>query len=388
MTATRYRRHEQIDWFSQDDVHGTRVLVVGAGAVGNEVVKNLVLLGTGAIDVCDFDTVEIHNLTRSVFLRESDVGAGKAGSVVGRAAELDPNVTLRAIDGDAAEQIGVSALQQYRAVICAVDNFEARVRLNQLCLLARVNFVNAGIDSRHVVVESYPFADSEGAEESVACYECHLPESAQARMAARYSCGGLRRRAQTMRAIPTTAITASVAGALAASTALRLGQLSEAGAATAARRVLLDTIGGSSTVTRLSRNEQCPACDGLQQGPIVLRVRNRWLPAPEFGRNGLASLDQVMRLSDPIVTGYQCAACGPLAEAERYVNHRAAEFDDSIAFCPQCAEPAVRVEIRQRFELRELLERFGNRPVPVRFALATIGGRTVCFDFDSSQGGH
>jgi molybdopterin/thiamine biosynthesis adenylyltransferase len=382
--ASRYRRHEQIDWFSQDEVRAARVLVVGAGAVGNEVVKNLVLLGTGAIDVCDFDTVELHNLTRSVFLRESDVGAGKAASVVARAARVDPGVRLRAVQGDAWARFGVSALQDYRAVVCAVDNFEARVRLNQLCLIARVDLVNAGIDSRRALVESFPFG-SAGDDASVACYECHLPESAQARLAARYSCGGLRRRAELQRAIPTTAITASVAGALAASSALRLGQRGDAAAVS--RRVLLDTVAGTSTVSELPRNEQCAGCDDLQRAPVVVHLHNRWLPAPEFGASGLGALDQLLRLSDSLITGYECAACGALPEAAAYLNRRAQDFDDSIATCPRCAEPAVRIETRQRFELHELVERFGPRPVPAKFALAEIGGRTVCFDFDPIRGG-
>ena len=89
MHSDRYRRHEQIDWFSQQAVSATRVAVVGAGAIGNEVVKNLVLLGVGGIDLYDFDTVEAHNLTRSVFLRESDIGTGKATAVVQRAAAVD-----------------------------------------------------------------------------------------------------------------------------------------------------------------------------------------------------------------------------------------------------------------------------------------------------------
>jgi len=53
-----------------------------------------------------------------------------------------------------------------------------------------------------------------------------------------------------------------------------------------------------------------------------------------------------------------------------------------LTTCPRCAKPAVRIEIRQRFELGELVERFGSRPVPAKFALADIGGRTVCFDFE------
>ena len=76
----RYARHSIIDWFSQDKVHNSKVAVIGAGAVGNEVVKNLALLGVGEIHIYDYDKIEIHNLTRSIFFRETDVGAEKSKS--------------------------------------------------------------------------------------------------------------------------------------------------------------------------------------------------------------------------------------------------------------------------------------------------------------------
>ena len=174
-------------------------------------------------------------------------------------------------------------------------------------------------------------------------------------------------------------MTASIAGAIAASTALRLGATGDE--RPASRRVLIDTIAGGSTVTVLDRNADCAACQGMLDQPAVVRTRNRWALAPEMSEAGHA-LGQVLRLSDPLLTGYECAQCGALPEAARYLDRRAADFDDSIATCPRCAKPAVRIEIRQRFELGELVERFGTRPVPAKFALADIGGRTVCFDFE------
>ncbi|MGL6111601.1 MAG: ThiF family adenylyltransferase, partial [Rubrivivax sp.] len=78
MDRERYLRQQDVDGLGVDRLQSMHVSVVGAGAVGNEVVKNLVLMGVGAIDVHDFDRVEIHNLTRSIFLREADVGTSKA----------------------------------------------------------------------------------------------------------------------------------------------------------------------------------------------------------------------------------------------------------------------------------------------------------------------
>jgi molybdopterin/thiamine biosynthesis adenylyltransferase len=375
--AQRYRRHDLIDWFSQDQVAGARVAVIGAGAVGNEVVKNLALLGCGAVDVFDFDTVELHNLTRSVLLRESDAGRNKAEAVAERARELDPHVTVRAVPGDFWDTLSLSRLQGYDCAVAAVDNFEARLRLNQLCLIARVNLVNAGLDSRWAVVESFPYASSDDA----ACYECTLPESAYGRIAERYSCGGLRRRARIERRIPTTAITASVAGALAASAALRLG----GDPSPHARRRLIDTLGGAGSTSDLERRAGCPGCGRYGRPPQLVHIRNRWATCSKGPDPGLEAVTaQPLQLSDALVTGYECASCGPQEEAARYVGRRAAEFDDGIATCSRCAGASVRVEIRDAFTVGELMERFGRGRVPAKFALAEIGGRAVCFDLEEN----
>ena len=43
----RYSRLELLRWWDQDKIRDATVLVVGAGALGNEVIKNLALLGIG-----------------------------------------------------------------------------------------------------------------------------------------------------------------------------------------------------------------------------------------------------------------------------------------------------------------------------------------------------
>jgi molybdopterin/thiamine biosynthesis adenylyltransferase len=372
--AQRYRRHDLIDWFSQEQVSASRIAVIGAGAVGNEVVKNLALLGCGTIDVFDFDTVELHNLTRSVLLREADAGRNKAEAVAERARDLDPNVTVRAVPGDFWDTLSLRRLQGYDCAVAAVDNFEARLKLNQMCQIGRVNLVNAGLDSRWAVVESFPFAVSDDA----ACYECTLPESAYVRVAERYSCGGLRRRAGLERRIPTTTITASVAGALTASAALRLG----GDAPQRAQRRLLDTLGGAGSAVAIERREGCPGCTPFLRPPLLVRIRNRWTANPENASDDVTA--QPLQLSDALVTGYECAACGPLARAAEYVNRRAGAFDDGIVVCPTCVAPSVRVEIRDTFTVGELSARFGAGRVPAKFALTEINGATVCFDLEEN----
>ena len=81
----RYGRLRLISWWRQERLAAASVLVVGAGALGNEVVKNLALLGVGTTYLIDLDVVEASNLSRSVLFRSEDAGQPKAEVAARRA---------------------------------------------------------------------------------------------------------------------------------------------------------------------------------------------------------------------------------------------------------------------------------------------------------------
>ena len=66
-----------MSWWEPDKVQKAKVMVVGAGALGNEVLKNLALMNVGHIVIVDFDTIEYANLSRSVLFRPEDASGGK-----------------------------------------------------------------------------------------------------------------------------------------------------------------------------------------------------------------------------------------------------------------------------------------------------------------------
>ena len=115
----RYDRHHSIDWWDQSRLKDSKILVAGAGALGNEVLKNLAMVGVGNITVIDFDTVSITNLTRSVLFRESDVGLSKVKVARQRALEINPEIEIQAIHGDLEFDLG------YRR--CARSRFDYRL---------------------------------------------------------------------------------------------------------------------------------------------------------------------------------------------------------------------------------------------------------------------
>ena len=80
----RYHTFGYISWWQQEVVRNATVMVVGAGALGNEVLKNLALMGIGNILICDFDTIEDSNLSRSVLFRTTDRGRRKVDAAAER----------------------------------------------------------------------------------------------------------------------------------------------------------------------------------------------------------------------------------------------------------------------------------------------------------------
>jgi len=368
-----------IDWFSQEEIARTRACVVGAGAVGNEVVKNLVLLGTGEIEIVDLDLVELHNLTSSVLFREADVGRSKAEVAATRAKELDPNVTISFRVGDFKQCMSPYRLQGFDCLIGCVDNFEARIYMNTIARIAGVNFINLGIDSRHALAECYPF----GSNSTVACYECGLPPSAYDRMAQRYSCGHLKKIAYEERKIPTTIVTSSIVAALGTSMALRLGDRNSGEVASS--RILVDTIRGQSTVTHsLAVGPGCPVCTRIPRDAVLIVGSRYQTSMLEFLADSLDEpLDSVLViLSEPIVASAVCAKCGREPFDGKLRLRAARDLDEAARFCSSCGDTSVDINYVEECSLAEFNRVFVNTAVPIQYAILLSKAAPVCSSFE------
>jgi molybdopterin/thiamine biosynthesis adenylyltransferase len=97
----RFSRFRLIGWWDQEKLRQARVLVIGAGALGNEILKNLALLGFANIVVVDLDTIEASNLSRSVLYRDSDIGRPKADAAADGVRNIFPDAKVHAITADA-----------------------------------------------------------------------------------------------------------------------------------------------------------------------------------------------------------------------------------------------------------------------------------------------
>ena len=131
------------------------MLVVGAGALGNEVVKNLALVGLGTIHLIDLDEVEPSNLSRSVLFRSDDGGQPKAEVAARRARELNPEITIIPIHGDVITDVGLGLFADVDLVIGCLDNREARLWVNRQCWKVGTPWIDAGIQEIQGVVKVF-----------------------------------------------------------------------------------------------------------------------------------------------------------------------------------------------------------------------------------------
>lgn len=203
----RFARLEAIEWWDQALLARARVLVLGAGALGNEVIKNLALLGVGHLAIADMDRIELSNLSRSVLFREQNEGEHKAGCAARAAQQLYPGIHARALTGNILAELGLGHFHWADVVVGALDNREARVFANAACARVGRPWFDGGIEVLHGVVRGF-------APPHTACYECTMGQADWELLNKRRSCSLLARRAIAQRGTPTTPTTASVIAAM------------------------------------------------------------------------------------------------------------------------------------------------------------------------------
>lgn len=211
----RYSRLQLIHWWDQKKVRDARILVLGAGALGNEVLKNLALVGVGRLFVVDFDCVESSNLTRSVLFRADDCGRPKAETAAEAVAQLSPDTHCRAISGNVLTDVGLGLFRDVHVAVSCLDNREARLWVNRQCWKVGTPWIDGGIQELNGVVRVFTPPTS-------SCYECGMTENDYRLLNLRYRCPMLAEPAVQSGKIPTTPTIASIIGAIQAQETLKI----------------------------------------------------------------------------------------------------------------------------------------------------------------------
>jgi molybdopterin/thiamine biosynthesis adenylyltransferase len=333
-TEGRYDRHDLITWWDQEKVSQARVIVAGAGALGNEVLKLLALIGVGQITVIDFDVISPSNLARMVLFREQDIGRPKVQAAVERVQEINPQVEVRGVQGDLRFDLGLGDYRHAHLVFGCLDSVIARWALNRKCLQAGVEWIDGAISDYHGLVARY-------SPRAGACYECTFTPSTMERFNRRYSCPYGLLSSQAENKVPTTAVTTSAIAALQVQQALMMIHGLEAEALQPGERLMLYLKPFHLVKDRLPVNHECLAhstlpkdipgisCSAEMRLVEVFALARQWFP-------GVQALD----LGYDFVTEFYCPACNE----HQPVNRPKDKVYQDEARCPKCGqlrEPAT-----------------------------------------------
>ncbi len=214
--SDRYHTFGYISWWKQEVVRSATVLVVGAGALGNEVLKNLALMGIGRLIVADFDTIEDSNLSRSVLFRAEDRGRRKVDAAADRIVELNPDVEVMTWHGDINHALGLGVFRHVDVIVGCLDNREARLSIDRFAQAVGRPWVDGAIQELMGIVRV--FWPARGG----ANYECTLSEKDFELISLRYSCPALVRENLLQGKVPTTPTSASIVAAFQTQEALKL----------------------------------------------------------------------------------------------------------------------------------------------------------------------
>lgn len=182
----KYDRQKRISGWDQSKISKATVMVVGAGATGNELVKNLVLTGIGKIILIDYDTINLSNLNRCVlFDTKSAKKQDYKVDVVKKACKnLNPETEIITLKEDL-NDIDKNLYKKSNVICSCVDNIEARLQSNNYAYYYGVPFIDSGIDEFYGTVQAV-YSEVKDA----ACMQCGVSGMDMDLMWKKYSCTG------------------------------------------------------------------------------------------------------------------------------------------------------------------------------------------------------
>ncbi len=317
---------EFISWWEREKVQAAKMMVVGAGALGNEVLKNLALMGVGHLFIVDFDTIEAANLSRSVLFRPKDNGKKKAEIAACRVKELNPDVQVQFFHGDINTDLGLGVFRRMDVVIGCLDNREARLSVNRFCYWLNKPWVDGAIQELFGLARV--FVSGQGA-----CFECTLTEQARREMSLRYSCPLLARQNILMGKVPTTPTISAIIGGMQSQEALKLlhDMPVEAGKVTH-----FNGLTNEVHTTAYVAKEDCDShwiYGDITELPDRRATDTTLAQMLEIARGELGE-EAVLELDQEIVLALECYTCHTVTEVLKPVSRVSLEEGR----CPGCGE--------------------------------------------------
>ncbi|ODV96165.1 hypothetical protein PACTADRAFT_33346 [Pachysolen tannophilus NRRL Y-2460] len=152
----------------------SKVLLVGSGGIGCELLKNLILTNYGEIHIVDLDTIDLSNLNRQFLFRQKDIKKSKSSTAI-KAVEFfnnDKNTILKSYHGSIMDTImfPLEWFDQFDIIFNALDNLEARNYVNKIALFLKRPLMESGTTGfKGQVQPIFPYKSE--------CFDCIAKET-------------------------------------------------------------------------------------------------------------------------------------------------------------------------------------------------------------------
>ncbi len=318
----RYSRLRLIPWWDQEKIRDARVLVIGAGALGNEILKNLALLGFQKVVVVDLDRIELSNLSRSILFRAGNVGQTKADTAANAYRALLPEACVQPLTANVMQQCGLGLFLWADMILAGLDNREARLWINRAAWKTNRPWIDGAIEGINGVARAF-------LPNKAPCYECTLGETDWAILDRRMSCNLLLHEAHTEGRVPTTPTISSIIGGIQVQEAVKLLHRMPT---LASKGYIFEGLHHTSYVVDYTENPECLSHYVLE---TVVQVEKPSSAVTleqlrKQASDDLATSEVVIEFSRDIIRKLVCPQCG--AEEELFVPVGALRYDQGM--CP------------------------------------------------------
>jgi len=325
----RFSRFRLIPWWDQKKLQAARVLVIGAGALGNEILKNLALLGFERIVVMDLDRIEESNLSRAILFSSEDVGSFKADAAARSLRKIAPQARVRALVANVVQNCGLGLFAWGDVIIAGLDNREARLWINRCAWKMNRPWIDGAIEGINGVARVFVAG-------AAPCYECTLGETDWKLLEQRMSCNLLLREANTEGKVATTPTISSVIAGIEVQEAVKLLH----GMPTlASSGFVFEGLNHTSYKVEYTANPDCMSHFTFAD-VVELPHRSSELTLEDLrlrGAKDLGGADVVVEFSRDIVHELECPQCG--TKEERFVPVGSIRYEEGR--CPRDGQMRV-----------------------------------------------